>query len=259
MTAPLILTAPAAQQGRWQSALTALGVEVQGVPLIDIVVAPLETLESAWAAVMRGPRLVIFVSPSAVAALDAVAGLKWIGWPRPVMTGCVGPATAQALRLRGVRDVVSPAEDSERFESEALWPLLRERGGWQGASVLMLRGDGGREWLADQLAAEGAAVQALSVYQRVCPDASGERQAAVERLRGAPALWLLTSAQALKHGLANQWIRPGDFALATHPRIAEAAHREHLRVELVRSEPEAVAAAWRTWAAQHPPSAPAAC
>ena len=103
MTAPLILTAPAAQQGRWQSALTALGVEVQGVPLIDIVVAPLETLESAWAAVMRGPRLVIFVSPSAVAALDAVAGLKWIGWPRPVMTGCVGPATAQALRLRGVR------------------------------------------------------------------------------------------------------------------------------------------------------------
>lgn len=247
MSAPLVLTTPVGQQPRWRAALGALGVDCVGLPLIDIAPLPLVTLTAAWQSVLAQPRLVMFVSPSAVAALDLAVGRPWPDWPPSVAAACVGPATAQALRERGVVDVIAPAADSERFESEALWPLLAARGPWAGAEVLILRGDGGRDWLAEQLTASGARVRALSVYQRQRPHPGGAWGQALAQVRRQPALWLLTSAQALDHGVGLGVFEPGAAVLATHPRIAQAARQAGLSVQLVRAEPEAVATAWRAW------------
>jgi len=247
MRGPLVLTAPLAQQARWREPLEALGVPVQSLPLIAI--GPAEdpqAVAQAWALLRQGPRLAIFVSPSAVAALDAG---DWSGWPQSSWAACVGPGTAHALRERGVRQVLSPPEDSERFESETLWPLLEQLGGWQGAKVLLLRGDGGREWLAERLLEQGAQVQALSVYRRMAPAAAGAWAQQAQALRAQPALWLLTSTQSLEHGLQRGVFGPAATVLASHPRISAVARSAGLSVQELRADPATVAQAWQRWAA----------
>lgn len=247
MRGPLVLTAPQAQQARWHAALQARGVWVQGLPLITIgPPADPDALAQAWACLRQAPRLVVFVSPSAVAALDAG---DWSQWPQGSWAACVGPGTAQALRERGVSQILCPPPDSERFESEALWPLLERLGNWQGAEVVLLRGDGGREWLAERLSAQGARVRALSVYRRLPPQAEGAWAQQAHSLQAQPALWLLTSTQCLEHGLQLQVFGAQDQVLASHPRIAAAARAAGLTVQELRAEPETVAAAWRQWAA----------
>ncbi|MBH9578732.1 uroporphyrinogen-III synthase [Inhella proteolytica] len=247
MRGPLVLTAPQAQQARWRSALQALGVPVQGLPLIVIgPAADPDAVAKAWSALRQAPRLAVFVSPSAVTALDAG---DWSRWPAATWAACVGPGTAHALRERGVGQVLCPPEDSERFESESLWPLLERLGGWRDADVLLLRGDGGREWLAERLVDQGAKVQALSVYRRMAPPAEGDWARQARALRAQPALWLLTSTQSLEHGLQLDVFGPGATVLASHPRIAAVARKAGLAVRELRADPEAVAQAWRHWAA----------
>lgn len=247
MRGPLVLTAPQAQQARWRTALEALGVPVQSLPLIAIgPAADPDAVAQAWAQLRQVPRLAVFVSPSAVAALDAG---DWANWPQSTWAACVGPGTAHALRERGVSQVLSPPEDSERFESESLWPLLQQLGGWRDAAVLLLRGDGGREWLAERLTEQGAQVQALSVYRRLAPAAEGDWARQAQALRARPALWLLTSTQSLEHGLQLGVFGPAATVLASHPRIAAVARAAGLDVQELRADPEAVAQAWQRWAA----------
>ncbi len=247
MRGPLVLTAPQAQQARWRRALQALGVPVQGLPLIVIgPAADPDAVAKAWSALQQVPRLAVFVSPSAVTALDAG---DWSHWPAPTWAACVGPGTAQALRERGVNQVLCPPEDSERFESESLWPLLERLGGWRDATVLLLRGDGGREWLAERLTEHGARVQALSVYRRMAPAAEGDWAVQAQALHAQPALWLLTSTQSLEHGLQLGVFGPNATVLASHPRIAAAARGAGLAMQELRADPETVAEAWRRWAA----------
>ncbi|MBB5206022.1 uroporphyrinogen-III synthase [Inhella inkyongensis] len=236
----LVLTMPAGQQARWRAALEAQGVVCASLPLLEIQPLP-EAVGPAWAALTEAA-LAIFVSPSAVAALD---GSDWAQWPAQTVAACVGPGTALALSQRGVPQVLCPPPDSAQFDSEALWPLIQELGPWVGRTVLIFKGEGGRDWLAERLLQEGAKLQAFNLYLRVPPSHSEEQLATL----GVAPLWLLTSSQGLDVALACGWIRSGAQALATHPRIAEHARRAGLRVELVRSEPEAVAQAWARMAA----------
>ncbi len=88
---------------------------------------------------------------------------------RPVAV--VGPASVAALAERGIaapdHRVIAPAgadgngtdggangEDA-RFDSEALWAQL-EPAALNGRAVLIVRGNGGRDWLGDRLREAGA-------------------------------------------------------------------------------------------------------
>lgn len=240
---PLVLTSPASQQQRWRDALAQEGVALASLPLIEIGPAADPGLAAqALAALLRGPRLALFVSPSAVQALPGFDGRNW---PALTWAACVGPGTASALRARGVDRIVCPAVDSPQFDSETLWPLLKAQGDWVGARVLILRGDGGRDWLAEQLQAEGAVVEAYSLYRRMRPTESPAWSVSRAALKDQAPIWLLTSSQALAHGLGLGVIHAGATALCTHPRIAAAARAAGLSVQEVRSEPVAVARAWR--------------
>ena len=240
---PLVLTTPASQQQRWHQALAREGVVLASLPLIDIAPAADPGLAAqALCALLRGPRLVLFVSPSAVQALPGFDGHNW---PVATWAACVGPGTARVLRARGVERVLCPPDDSPQFDSEALWPLLQGLGDWAGAQVLIMRGDGGRDWLAERLQAQGAEVEAFALYRRTAPASTPEWVATRAGLSGQTPIWLLTSSQALAHGLSLGVIQRGATALCTHPRIAAAAHAAGLQVQEVRSEPAAVAQAWR--------------
>ena len=110
--------------------------------------------------------IAIFISANAVEhALGFILAKR--DWPAAVQTAVIGRRSAEALEAFGLRADIAP---QERFNSEALLELeaLQDVAGRR---VLIFRGNGGREYLADTLRERGAQVQYIEAYQRSRPDA----------------------------------------------------------------------------------------
>jgi len=126
--------------------------------------------------------------------------------------------------------------------------VLQPRCAWAGAAALVVRGETGRDWLADALRQHGAQVHFVEAYRRTVPVPSPAQQALLAQALAQPSAfcWLFSSSEAVGHlpALAPgaDWSRAR--ALATHPRIAEAARRLGIgQVGLAEPSPQAVAAA----------------
>lgn len=248
---PLLITRPEAQALPWVQRLQAQGVPALALPLIAI--APLADrvpLHQAWQR-LPGTALLMFVSANAVAQFFAArpAGQPW---PSETRAASTGPGTTAALLAAGVplAQVVAPADDAPRLDSEALWARLATES-WAGRRVLVVRGEDGRDWLAEQFAAAGADVAFLAAYRRAVPVLSAEEQAHLAAAVASPDthVWWFTSSEAVHH---LQSLAPGlpwaaASAWASHPRIAQAAQAAGFgRVQAV---PATLAAACSAWAA----------
>ena len=224
----VLVTRPQPQADEWVRRLDALGVEAVALPLlaIDDAVDP-APVQAAWAALPRFA-LAMFVSPSAVDRFFA-ARPAGSGWPPATLAGGTGPGTAAALEAAGVPRscIVCPEPSAPRFDSEALWDLLRERRDWSGAAVLIVRGQGGREWLADTLRASAACVEFVEAYRRSEPrlDDRGRELLDAALARPGEHVWLFSSSEAVRQlpALAPGADWSASQAVATHARIAEAA------------------------------------
>ncbi|HEY1090024.1 MAG TPA: uroporphyrinogen-III synthase [Burkholderiaceae bacterium] len=241
----LIVTRPRAQAADWLVRLAGQGVDAVALPLIEIEGADAEVARFAWKR-LEGAALAVFVSPNAVE--HGLAGRPaGAAWPSNVLAATVGPASARALLDAGVPAelLVTPPADAASFDSEVLWPLLSTRN-WLGKRVLLLRGDGGREWLADQLRGRGAEVEALSVYRRLPPRLRGIEAALLQEAFAAPRanVWLFSSAEAVDKLRQLAGSPPaGGRAIATHARRKEAAEAAGWgQVLLARPDAASVAA-----------------
>jgi len=254
--ATLVLTRPRPQAADWLQRLGQLGVVAQSLPLIDIVPGQGAEAAVAWARLPEAA-LAMFVSPNAVTHFFAArpAGQSW---PAQTLAVCVGPGSAQALQAAGVpaAQIVQPPVDAASLDSEHLWPRLSALP-WQGRLALMLRGDGGRDWLAERLREQGAQTLYFSVYGRRCPVFTAQEQALLASILAAPArhVWLFSSAEAVGHlrQLAPQgqdW--SPSRCIATHARIAAAAQALGVG-HVVLARPEAVAVAQALHAMQGGP------
>ncbi|MEJ7687217.1 MAG: uroporphyrinogen-III synthase [Variovorax sp.] len=143
----------------------------------------------------------------------------------------------------------APSGDAAQFDSEALWTKTRAQLR-PGTRVLMVRGGDaagqptGRDWLAREIAAAGGVCDTVVSYRRL-PALFGEaeRLVAVEGAAGH-AIWLFSSSEAvanLRRALpVTHW--GSARAIATHPRIAQAAREAgfgDVRVTLGHT--------WRRW------------
>jgi uroporphyrinogen-III synthase len=261
MTSPtLIVVRPRAQAEDWVAALHARGVAAQALPLIDILPAPeparvVETFAAITAASARAhddesaQPVVVFVSPNAVAG--CFAALEKTSWPAHAWAAATGPGTVAALRAAGVDDarIVAPEPSDGTFDSEALWRRIASWG-WEGRPVWIVRGNGGRDWLANQLATAGARVAFVQAYERAAPRLDEPGRALLAAACAEPACWtwMFSSSEAIENLRA---LAPGaDWraarALATHPRIAGHAQAAGFgRVDVVAPTLEAVAEACR--------------
>ena len=223
----VLVTRPATQAEEWVLQLRAKGIDAAALPLIGISPAINSMpVVLAWVRLAQR-RLVVFVSPNAAEQFFAVkpAGMFW---PGQVYAASTGAGTSQMLVKLGVpRDkLVEPAPDSAQFDSESLWARLGTMD-WQGASVLLVRGDGGREWLADQLVGQGAQVSKLVAYHTTPPKFTKPQRALLNAALAFPQhhLWLFSSSEAVTHLAAavtfGNWNKA--WAVATHPRIAARA------------------------------------
>lgn len=159
----VVVTRPAPQAGGLIDALRAAGADAFFFPVIDILpladTAPLAALNAE----LGNFDAAFFVSRNAVAQALAVLPRKL--WPARMLIATVGPGSAEALRAAGFEHVTLP---TEQFDSEGVLALEAfSPQNIAGKRVLILRGDGGRELLAEQLLERGAQVHLQSAYRRV--------------------------------------------------------------------------------------------
>jgi uroporphyrinogen-III synthase len=239
----LLVTRPQPQAEEWAQALRARGLDAQALPLIAIEgPADPQPVQALWQHLGR-TRLLMFVSPAAV---DWFFRLRPLGatWPDTCLAAAPGPGTARALLAAGqacglqAAQVLSPPSEAEQFDSESLWPVLSPLA-WQDQHVAIVSGGDqqaaqGRAWLAAQLRAQGAQVEAVLSYQRAPGQWTPAEQALAREALQHPEqhMWLISSSQALSNLVAHHLPHcPGMptprwdevHALVTHPRIAEAA------------------------------------
>ena len=219
----LLVTRPQPQADEWVAALRAHGVAAHVLPLLQIVPEPDPTATAAWTA-LSAYGLVVFVSPGCVKSFFALRPVD-AGWPPGARAATTGPGTSLALREAGVpaAAIIEPPHDAEQFDSEALWRQLAPQP-WRGQRVLVVRGDGGRDWLAERLREQGAEVAFVQAYRRTLPSLNAAQRALLAAALAAPArhCWLFSSSQAVAHlrQLAPQSDWSSGCAVATHPRIA---------------------------------------
>jgi uroporphyrinogen-III synthase len=220
----LLLTRPADDCAALAAQLAEHGVFGSCMPLLDIEPLP-ETAEQ------RGLLLELdrYCAVIVVSKPAARFGLQRLDtyWPQPPINQrwfSVGAATGQILADYGLHASWPEGGD----DSEALLELPAFTAALQVPSprVLIMRGDTGRELLADRLRGQGVAVDYLPLYRRCLPDyACGElpRRVAAERLNGL----VISSGQGFEHlrQLASEaWPELAGLPLfVPSPRVAEQA------------------------------------
>jgi uroporphyrinogen-III synthase len=254
----LLVTRPRDQAEPWCAQLRAQGVAAEMLPLIAIgPPADAAPLREAWSR-LTDTAFVMFVSANAASGFFAARPAGAV-WPARTLAGSTGPGTTAALQALGVPAacIAEPPREPAQFDSEALWRVIAARP-WQGAQALVVRGEQGRDWLAEQLRAQGAQVRFVDAYRRSMPELSVGEQALLREALVAPAqtVWLFSSSQAVQHLLQlapdADWSR--GVAWATHARIAQAARDAGFgSVHTLAATVDAVVALWGR-ALQSPPT-----
>ena len=174
----------------------------------------------------------IFISTNAVDMAMPRIIRKYGHVPESLRFAAMGHQTAKVLALYGVHNVLIP---HTRFDSESLLALA-EMHDVAGQSIIIFRGVGGREVLADSLKARGAHVTFAECYQRVNPQTDCTMLEQLWRNQQCHAV-VVTSSEAMRyllqmtHNGSDDWIRNIQICV-NHARIAEPANAAGLQVAI---------------------------
>lgn len=225
----VVITRPQAQAASLAVAVSALGRQAVLLPLLEIAPLADPAALRQVLAHLEDYALVAFVSPNAIEA--AFAELP--GWPSQVAIAVLGEGSRACLAAHGVSEatatIFSPP-DASRSDSEHLLAAL-DLPALAGRPVLIVRGETGRELIADGLRQAGALVSTVAAYRRTVPALTPALAARLTALLGQGADWVVTSSEALR-GLFGLLEQMGGGAvekmqqqhlIVPHARIAETA------------------------------------
>jgi uroporphyrinogen-III synthase len=226
----IAITRPVDQAAALTEGISHAGGTPISFPLLTI--APLQDFAAFDRAIEMLPSCnwIIFISTNAVQQAMPRIAMKFPELPRTLNFAAIGPATAQELTRYGIASILVPAT---QFDSESML-ALPEFQDLKQQRVVIARGVGGRELLAETLRARGAEVIFAECYRRVNPQQSAGN---------LPELWqngqlhamVVTSSEALRNLLAlaheANWVKKV-LICVNHARIAEAARENGLRVAL---------------------------
>ncbi|MDO9205750.1 uroporphyrinogen-III synthase [Methylotenera sp.] len=171
-------------------------------------IASLETAD--WA---------IFISTNAVDnALPRIIK-KFGNVPRNLKFAAIGHQTARELALYGIHDILTP---HTRFDSETLL-ALGEMHDVANETVVIFRGVGGRDVMADTLKSRGANVIFAECYRRINPQTDAQSLNNLWHQDQLDAV-IVTSSEAMRNLLdmagESEWLRHVTLCV-NHARIAE--------------------------------------
>lgn len=188
----VLVTRPAQQNHRLARALERLGARVLKFPLIQLAGPSDPNAAQAALAELGRSDLAIFVSANAVRfACNLLPDLP--GRLRRARIACVGDATAAALEAASIEVHLVPDGGST---SEALLAMDGlQAAAVQGREVAIVRGEGGRDLIAQVLDERGARVHPVEVYRREPP--GGDLAAFLDAHAGAIHVAIVTSGESL--------------------------------------------------------------
>ena len=193
--------------------------------------------------------LIVFVSANAVVGYAGQLAQQY-DWPVSTRAACVGVTTAQCVRENfGHTIQVLHPDPLDMQDSESLWSAITSLTKMP-ERVLILRGQDGRDWLADQFLARGVSVSLHVAYcrERATWSPALQTQFSNWAKNDIPLVWLLTSPHGIE-SVMTQIERFGslDWAarcsyIVTHPRLVELVRdqmgerRSDTRIEISRGD-----------------------
>lgn len=229
----ILLTRPTGASNRLESKLSQRGYQTLACPTLRT-----ETLPAVAAdfAIFKDANLIFFVSGSAVRAFAEQLDALDLRMDPAVSIAAVGKSTAAEIeRLWGRSDVLLPLQGQPE-DTESLWSRLAMMDTLP-QSVLIVRGQTGREWFAQQLRKHGCRVLYHAAYCRRQATWDSDLVVRLKALAQGSHLpvFVCTSQEGITalasllnlNGLYS-WSRAGHFVV-THPRHVDAlADQFHL-------------------------------
>ncbi|WP_394779691.1 uroporphyrinogen-III synthase, partial [Undibacterium sp.] len=209
----VVITRPAAQAQGLAERVSAIGRSPIVFPMLEIL--PLDEAGELRAVLadLSSYTLVAFVSPNAIDAAFSYLS----AWPAGVSIGVMGEGSRAALAAHGVTDanarILSPV-DTQKTDSETLLAVL-DLQALKAGKVLIVRGETGRELLADALRAEGIAVTQIAAYRRQAPEFTAVRRNQLSAMLKQQNDWIVTSSEALR--TLVEWARQLSGTGSTEP------------------------------------------
>jgi len=238
----IVITRPAQQADNIQQILLENRAEVTLFPVLEIM-----AIDAVDLPVIDLFDWLIFISPNAVKYAQRY--LKQRHFTTQTIAA-IGKKTAECLQHYGIQTDIVPAN---RFNTESFLQLPVTQT-VEAKRILIFRGQGGRELLAQTLQQRGAKVQYAEVYRRICPNTSGARLKQLWRQQRLDRI-VITSSE----GLVNlykisqaDWIKDVPLLLGS-PRMQQTAkHLEHRGNIIVASNPsdEAILHRLKNWVQQ---------
>ena len=231
----LAVTRPVTQAKKLAALIRAQGGKPILYPLLEV--AALEDYSDFEQSIAQLSKCTwaIFISANAV-KFGVPRVLEHGAWPSGASCAGIGPSTVAALAGVGIDQVLIPVQ---HFDSEGLL-ALPEMHAVAGKRVMIFRGVGGRELIAETLRTRGAEVTFAECYRRRNPQTSlGELAKAWQN--GELHAIIVTSSEALRNLLelasneTAEWVRAVPV-FANHPRIGALAERHGFQV-FVASDP----------------------
>lgn len=225
----IAITRPPAQATKLTQLIQKAGGNTISFPLIDI--SPLDDYSQFESVIDRVMEYdwILFISSNAVQ--NSMPRLLKHKLPSHLKFAAIGPTTAQTLNDFGINQVLIPS--GNRFDSESLLSLP-EMLNMEGKKVMLVRGIGGRDVLANTLTERGAQVTFAECYQRVNPQKNCDLLARAF-LDGQLQALVITSSEAMRYLLSMadgaEWLKHVTLCV-NHARVAEEAVKAGLIVKI---------------------------
>jgi uroporphyrinogen-III synthase len=218
----ILVTRPVHQAEHLCALIEARGGRAIRFPVLEILeprdTAPLNALVER----LDEFDIAIFISPNAVdRAMNFILAQRPL--PAQLQLAAVGQGSARELERFGYHVDIAPPR---KFNSEALLELDAMQD-VAGKRIVIFRGEGGRELLADTLRERGAEVEYAEVYRRGLPR-HDITQLLHDWARGGIDVIVVTSSEGLRNlfdmvgKLGQQWLRKSHLVVVSE-RTAQLA------------------------------------
>lgn len=217
----IVVTRPAHQAAGFRQALEQAGASVLLLPVVEICPLDEQATIPLMLAQLSHYDTAVFISANAVEyglqAMDAAQRAVL----HTLTLGAIGKQTAKVLQQHGFTAHWVPARG---FTSEDFLALPQTQH-LSGRRILIFRGQGGRELLADTLRERGAQVTYLDVYQRVCPQIDASHLKYLHEQRQLDII-TITSSEGLLNLLTllnnPDWIKTVPLLVGSQRMLATA-------------------------------------
>ena len=189
----VVVTRPAHQADHLCQLIEQVGGTAIRLPVIEIT--PPSNIQAAQEKLSQLKKfsIAIFTSANAVDGLFKLAPPPF-SWPPHLQVAAIGKRTASVLEAHAIPVDIIP---DQGFNSEA---LLKDSAmnAVSGKQIMIFKGEGGRELLAETLSQRGASIETIDLYQRKRPN-EGLRNIQQAGKSGSIDLFIVTSNEGLQN------------------------------------------------------------